>query len=93
MAAMAFCWVKSLQKWSVFGVRLSWPRVFCPSGIIRQESTRRCVAFCRSDLDKIESLTLHSVSSTSRPSGSSLSKVQMNVSKVSSMLCIIFVVG
>ena len=95
MAAMAFCQVKSLQKWSVFGVHLSWRRVFCPSGMIRQKSTRLCVPFGRSDLNKIESSTLYSVSSdsTSRPFGSSLSKVQIDVSKVSAMLCIIFVVG
>ena len=92
---MAFCQVKSLQKWSVFGEHLSWRRVFCPSGIIRQKSTKHAVGFCRSDLDKIESLTLYSASSNStcRSFGYPLDEVRMNVTKVSSMLCIIFVVG
>ena len=94
---MAFCQVKSLQKWSVSGAHLSWRRVFCPSGIIRQKSTKCCETFRRSDLDKVKRLTLHSVSietsSDLNLSGIPLSEVYLNVIKVSSMLCIILVVG
>lgn len=75
--------MKSLQKWSVFGVHLSWRQVFCQSGIIRQKWTKCCVAFCRNDLAKIENLSLYSVSSTTSHAtiGYPLSGVRMNVCK------------
>ena len=90
---MAFRQVKSMQKWTVFGAHLSWRRIFCPSGITRQKSTERSVAFCRSDLERVKRLTLYSVYLTDScpPNfGFPFPEVCMKVSKVSSMLWTIF---
>ena len=75
----------SITKWRFVGSHFSWQRIFRPTGIIRWTSTESYGAFCMSDVEKLKSLTLHSVYLTywCPPPGIPLSAIRMEVSKVS----------
>lgn len=76
---------KSMKKWSFLCSRFPLRRIFRPAGLIRQNSTKGCRTFCKSDVEKLKKLTLHSLYLTywCPPPGIPLSAVQMEVSKVS----------